>query len=316
MTVEPTADATRGASESAMADRVRSLRDFKQRLFALYEVEHAALAPKGVPWRLGLSHGYRLDSWADARAATKLTGASIGDDEIKCFFDICTLTQPKLLYVIGHAFGLSTFCLALAAPEGRVVAIDDWSEGEAGTVARDLTFRIIERAGLANVFVYTGRSPGDTMDALASAGAPDRRLDLAFIDGLHTNEAARADYEGFHERLDRRSVVLWHNVHAVAPAFYGAFDELGSKLFDSHAVLFTQGPLGIFYDSREHPLIRTYLEDESLIWPDWQLVMPVLLNVAWARRQLAIRQTKPWKLARTVLQPLRRVTGTGKAARG
>lgn len=247
-----------------ICEYVADIRGFKESLFALYDQDGYKLVrkirdPGGSTW------GYRL--MLD-NSSEKTTGSSMGEDEIKLFYDICHIIKPSATFVVGHAFGMSTFCLATAWPQGKVIAIDNWSEGEHAKFARDLTFRIIRNHALDNVVIHTGSSPQDTPAALAGQA---EKLSLVFIDGLHTDEAAYADFQGVKDRLGEDSVVLWHNVDDVPRAFERAYAEFASRLFDQHSVLRTHGPIGIFYNSRTQSLLHTYLQDLCLIWENWEV---------------------------------------------
>ena len=63
----------------------------------------------------------------------------------------------------------------------------------------------------------------------------------------------------------------------------------------------------IYYDSDAHPLIHDYLEDECLIWPDWERIMPVLMNLEWAGRQLRRRDRALWRISRRGVGQVRRL---------
>ena len=288
---------------------IEELRAFKRALFGLYEQQACKLAKKQALRAGGTTWGYRLAAWDGQAGFEKITGSSIGEDEIKLFYDLCQLVQPTYSYIIGNGFGFSTFCLALAWPAGEVIAIDNWSEGEQGLLARDLALRIIEANNLRNVHIHTGSSPQDTPAALAPLRAlhESGRLSLLFIDGLHTNEAARADFLGALDYLDRHSVVLWHDVHAVRETFELCYQMKGNALFDRHFVLRTYGPMGIYYNSQAHPLIDSYLKDSCLIWYDWEKFMEALRNVDYFAQLFALQRSLPWRIASRLQRWTRRL---------
>ncbi len=248
---------------------------YKTRLFDLYSSAGAVLGRKETPRGGGTTWGYRLISCPGFDSGGKMTGTSIGDDEIRVFYDICQLIRPRRSLVVGNGFGLSAFALALAWPAGQVVTMDNWSEGEAGIAARDLSLRICRDGGMeGRVTIFTGTSPQDTPAAMAPwAEQGEGTLDLAFIDGLHEEAAAAADYEGLRPYLHSGSVVLWHNVHATPQAF-----EKASASWNAHFVLRTYGPLGIDCQPAEHPLLHDYLQLSNLIWNDWPRFLRALLK--------------------------------------
>jgi predicted O-methyltransferase YrrM len=259
----------------ALTEYLDKVTAHKQRLFGLYASAGAVLGRKETPRGGGTTWGYRLISCPGYDAGGKLTGTSIGDDEIRIFHDICRLVQPRRSLIIGNGFGLSAFALALAWPAGEVTAMDNWSEGEAGIAGRDLSLRIRREAGLeGRVTIFTGTSPQDTPAALAAwvnRGGED--LDLAFIDGLHEEAAAAADFAGLRPYLRSRSIILWHNVHATSQAF-----EDASAGWHAHAVLRSYGPLGITYQPEEHPRLHEYLQVSNLVWNDWRRYLRALLK--------------------------------------
>ncbi len=237
-----------------------------------------ALLPRRPNRSGGWTWGYRYRD-----AETPLTGSSIGEDEIRLLFDLVSLGAPRSAYVIGHAFGLSTFTLALAAAGAcRVFAIDSWSEGADSDAARRLSEELIaSRPGLSVVRLTSGRSPDDTPRALATLDSP---LGLLLIDGEHTDEAAAADFDGARPHLDQRTICLWHNVDQTAEAFRSARLPAGTPQWDRRFVLRSYGPLGIAYSSAEHPWLDPYLDAHCLVWRDWQTYLPVLQRVrraAW-----------------------------------
>jgi predicted O-methyltransferase YrrM len=263
-----------------MESYLSDMRAFKDDLFGRYAVSGAVLGRKETPRGGGTSWGYRLVSCPGYDSGGKPTGTSIGDDEIRIFYDICQLVKPARSLIIGNGFGVSAFTIALAWPEGEVVAMDNWSEGEAGIVARDLSLSIGRTAGLnGRVTIFTGTSPEDTPAAIRPwTERGQGTLDLAFIDGLHTDDAAAADFQGLSPYLRSGSVVLWHNVHKTPIAFAETATGPDGVNWDSHPVLRTYGPLGIFYHSREHPALHEYLTLTNLIWNDWRRYLRGLLK--------------------------------------
>jgi predicted O-methyltransferase YrrM len=300
-------------TETHLVDYLTEYHAFKDELFGLYGGEGARLATKESSYGMGTARGFWLAEWEGRRASAERTAASIGDDEIKLFYDVCQLVRPSLSYVIGNSFGLSTFCLALAWPAGRVAAIDNWSEPDTQVLARPLTERIVAARGWERrVHIHTGSSPGDTPAALAAAGGGP--VSLFFIDGWHRDPAALADFVGALPHLDRRSVVFWHNVNEVAGAFEFAYRDHARELFDEHVVLRTQGPMGVYYNRTEHPGLHTYLTDSCLVWRDFDRLRQLLENQFFLRRMLELRDTPSWKLAKAVSWPLRRIRRIGRSA--
>lgn len=286
-----------------------ALQAFRKQLLDLYAAQGAVLGRKVLPWSLGTTWGYWLAEWNGMRASKQTSAASIGEDEVRLFYDLCQLVRPSCSYVIGNSFGFSTFCLALAWPEGRVVAIDNWSEPDTAALNQPLTAAVTEAGGFSNVHVHTGSSPDDTAAALAAGGCSGEPLSIAFIDGLHREAAAYADFTGLLPHLNSRSVVLWHNVNATPAAFRDGWESGGSGLFDQSHVLRTHGPLGIYYSSAEHPMLHQYLENSSIVWPEWERYIDLVSHEDDLQRFFELRASAPWRLGAALTRPIRKLAG-------
>ncbi len=121
--------------------------------------------------------------------------------------------RPRLLVELGTHAGASffAFCQATRASghEGRCYAVDTW-QGD-------------EHAGLYDESVYTGvrdhlaehYSGFASMMRMSFDEAisyfADGSVDLLHIDGLHTYEAVRHDFETWLPKMSERGVVLFHD---------------------------------------------------------------------------------------------------------
>jgi predicted O-methyltransferase YrrM len=288
-------------------------RSFKKELFGLYTSQGAVLERKAVAQSLGTTWGYWLAEWNGRRPMHPRSSASIGEDEVRLFYDICQIVQPECSYIIGNSFGLSTLCLALAWPAGVAIAIDNWGDVDTRQLAKPLFEQIVSARGIGNVYAYSETSPQDTPEALKSPLRGDRPLSLCFIDGLHRNPAALEDFRGALPFLDHASVVLWHNINDVAQSFEIAYQESGRRLFDQHHVLRTHGPMGIDYSSEANPTLHSYLRDFTLIWRDWARYV-ALLEADEMLRWRAGRPTRslPRRIASSVGRRVRSLIRTGQ----
>lgn len=241
-------------------DYYSNLNQFKEALFKLYMGED--LRRKTRRWNKGWTWGYRL-----VVENTFSSGSSIGEDEIKIFFDLPHLVNAQTTYCVGVAFGLSTFCFALAKPEMQIFAIDNYSEreGPATEYAKALVEKIISHH-FPNVHLLVGTSPEDIQECLLDMPR-DEKLSLIFIDGLHTDDAASADFYGARPHMDERTVVLWHNTNSVANAITECFDQ---TIFNRSYTLYTYGLISVFFNSQVHPSLDTYFQNCALIWVDWE----------------------------------------------
>ena len=138
---------------------------------------------------------------------------------------------PRLVVELGvyQGFSYFTFCQATAryAADARLVGIDSW-EGDEQTGAVQPEMR---RQAEARNEAYTPRSSliAATFDS-AVERFDDGTIDLLHIDGLHTYDAARHDFETWLPKLSSRAVVLLHDTDVRDRGFgvWRLMDELAA----------------------------------------------------------------------------------------
>jgi len=159
-------------------------------------------------------------------------------DHVYCLYGLARSLAPEVVVEIGSARGRSTCALALACRQngrGKVYAIDphnvnDWTES--GTGGQTLPF-LRERLHDYELEDWCEIIRGESKDASQKWCRP---IDLLFIDGDHTLEGVRQDFEQFSPWLRANGLVVFHDTawpYAADPEGYrGAFPkQLGVHVF-------------------------------------------------------------------------------------
>ena len=136
-------------------------------------------------------------------------GASMWDLEL--FVRLAQLPQLAAqrdlrIFCIGNAFGYSTIALALVFPRARIAALDahETQTGRDVSTGTNLT-RTIAHAAKLNLRVHVGASPFDVAEVLIHEGMASSSggIDIAFIDGAHTDAQQYADYAAVRTHMRR-----------------------------------------------------------------------------------------------------------------
>lgn len=139
------------------------------------------------------------------------TGCGFHDSDIKLFLIISDIMPVKSIFIIGNAFGYSTFCLSEIFKYALIDVIDAEVEGEDNKRGSEIT-RIISKKHYPNVRLTIGFSPQDTPKAIRPEIKSQGGYDLVFIDGLHTDEQIIKDFDGIMPFLAPKCVVAIHDV--------------------------------------------------------------------------------------------------------
>ncbi len=119
---------------------------------------------------------------------------------------LCRLARhfnPSVILETGTALGLGTLALALGAPRARVCTI----EGDPALSAR--ARQLFEKYSLRNITLVEGTFEEKLPEVLAR----ERRIDMAFLDGHHEEEATLRYFGMLLPRLHAGSLVVVDDIH-------------------------------------------------------------------------------------------------------
>ena len=130
-------------------------------------------------------------------------------------YDLVRWARPRRIVELGSHYGCSffAFCQAVQADRSdcELVAVDNWEGDEhTGHYGEEVyqTFTGVLERRFAGLDVRVQRSTfDDALDVVA-----DGSVDILHIDGLHTYEAVRHDYETWQHKVAPNGIVLFHDV--------------------------------------------------------------------------------------------------------
>lgn len=135
------------------------------------------------------------------------SGWGVSLDEIYFMDCILSLFKPKIIYVIGVAFGWSTIAMGLISPNSEIIVIDNVSKGKEAFEALKLSQKVAGKLKV-DLTIHIGTSPQDVPKTLCDACS----VDFAFIDGLHTNEQIVKDSKAFLPFCSDSAIILFHDI--------------------------------------------------------------------------------------------------------
>ena len=179
---------------------------------------------------------------------------------IPFMFALIETLRPRRYAELGSHYGASFFAACQTAQKIRIpadfVAIDLWEgDPQAGYYGEEV-YDAFERIRLKH-YASVGRSIRSYF-VDAAPHFEDKSLDLIHIDGLHTYEAVKEDYETWRPKLTDNGVIIFHDTNEYQTDFgvWDFFSRVRHEGTASFAFKHTHG-LGVmaFGDPARNPMI-------------------------------------------------------------
>lgn len=149
-------------------------------------------------------------------------------------YDLVANAKPKVVVELGTHWGVSFFSFCQAAkdhsPSTQLNAVDTWQgEEHAGVYGEEVIKKVreIKEEYFKQLHIQLVQKTFDE----ALKDFDDHSVDLLHIDGLHTYEAVRHDFESWLPKLKKTGVVLFHDTSETGRGFgvHRFWQELTAK---------------------------------------------------------------------------------------
>lgn len=175
-------------------------------------------------------------------------------DHLPFGYDLVSAIKPKITVELGSQWGLSFFCFCQSMKEqnidGKCYAIDTWEGDEHTGSYDDSIYQQVKEHADANYPDIAVLKRMLFQEAVNDFD--DNSIDLLHIDGLHTYEAVKEDYETWLPKVRPGGIIIFHDIQARMYDF-GAWRYWQELASCTESFTFTQGfGLGVIRKSAEH----------------------------------------------------------------
>ena len=133
--------------------------------------------------------------------------------------------NPSIIVDLGVDYGFSTFCFAY--PQiGKIYGVD-WFQGDIHTGHRNTYPIVMEQYNELKSIYGISNIEFIKSDFNDLAKNWNQTINLLHIDGLHTYEAVKLDFETWSRFTTEDSVILFHDVESFPDTVGKFFNELG-----------------------------------------------------------------------------------------
>lgn len=140
-------------------------------------------------------------------------------------YDLIRFMQPDLVVELGTHWGISFFSMCQAARDGqlntRCYAVDSWlGDKHTGNYQEDVYAKVSSIA--ASYYAPHAILVRSSFDE-ALARLENNSVNVLHIDGYHTYEAVKHDFQAWQPKLAANSLVLFHDI-AVRTGDFGVYN--------------------------------------------------------------------------------------------
>lgn len=129
--------------------------------------------------------------------------SSVSEKYGRFLFRLVEHFGPQTIIELGTSVGISTLYLALANPKAKVYTVEGCSTKSEQAAA------CFSELGISTIEQHIGRFDLVLPDLVKQVG----KLDFAFIDGNHTYEATRANFETLLSIADNETIFVFDDIH-------------------------------------------------------------------------------------------------------
>lgn len=186
-------------------------------------------------------------------------------DHLPFGYDLVCSLRPEITVELGTQWGLSFFCFCQAIKEqeinGKCYAIDTWQGDEhTGEYDNEIYTQVKQHS---DDFYPEIANLKRMLFQEAVNDFADESIDLLHIDGLHTYDAVKEDYETWHSKVRPGGIIIFHDIQARMLDF-GAWQFWQEISQQTESFTFNQGfGLGVI---RKNGSDRPYTPLEKLLF--------------------------------------------------
>lgn len=153
-------------------------------------------------------------------------------EHIPFMFWLTKNLKPQLFVELGAHYGVSFYAFCQIVKKYKLdskgIAIDNWKGDSQAGIFGDEVFEVFKQ-NLSKYNSFATFIREDFNSALKFV--EDRTVDFAHIDGFHSFEAVKNDFNNLKPKLNEKSIVLFHDIYEFKEGFgvYLLWEELKKK---------------------------------------------------------------------------------------